>query len=140
MFDIQRGTGDVGVQHVNTADMMKHWTTFTFAACVNISCAQTTGCQAQLQLSKGIDSASTYAMAQLQFQGTGSTKRNAAKELMVCVFSKTSKPVVFDEGLIDDLCACPADGLRLSIVRVERVRRDSPLDRVRLKLIYKRDN
>ena len=88
-----------------------------------------------------MDSTSTYAIAQVHFQGIGSTKRKATRDLEVCVIhSKTNKPVVIDEGFIDGLCACPADGLRLSIVRVEWVRRDDPLDRVRLNLIYEKDN
>ena len=120
--------------------MMKYWTTLTFVACVNISCAQTTGCQVELQLSNGMDNTSTYTIAQGELQGTGSLGRKATRELYGCVISKTNKPVVFDEAFMDDLCACPADGLRLSIVHVEWVRRDDPLDRVRLELTYERDN
>lgn len=120
--------------------MMKHWTTLTFVACANIACAQTTACHVELQLSIGMDSTSTYAIAQFHLQGTGSAGRNATRKLDDCVISKTYQPVVFNDAFINDLCACPADGLRLSTVRVEWVRREDPLDRVRLELIYKKDN
>lgn len=117
--------------------MMKHWTTLTFVACANIACAQTTGCQAELQLPKGADATSTYANTQVHLQGTG---KSSTRKLEDCIMPKTFKSVVFDQAFIDDLCACPANGFHLSIVRVEWVRRDDPLDLVRLELIYKKDN
>ncbi len=123
--------------NMGVLDMMKHWTTWTFVACANIACAQTTGCQAELQLPKGADATSTYANTQVHLQGTG---KSTTRKLEDCLMPKTFKPVVFDQGFIDDLCACPANGFHLSIVRVEWVRHDEPLDLVRLELIYERDN
>ena len=114
---------------------MKHWTIGAFLACAHLASAQTTGCHVELQLPKGADITSTYVNTQVHIQGTG---KASPQKLWDCVISKTLKPVVFDQAFINELCACPANGYELSIVRVEWVRRADPLDLVRLELVYKK--
>lgn len=122
---------------MSASDMMWPWVSLTFVLLTSTACAQTRGCQVELQLRKGVDSTSTYSIAQIHLKAGGKT---ANRKLNDCLSVKTEKPVVFDHAFINDICTCRVGRLRLAVVRAEPVDRRNPQNLVMLALTYQSDN